>query len=153
MKYLLFISVALLSFGAFYLFNNPFVNFKSDDKEGIQFFRGSWSEAKAMAKKENKPIFLDVYTTWCGYCKKLKSNTFSDKRVAAFYNEKFINVTLDGEQPEGAEIVQQYQVQGYPALLFFNANGEAVTQTGGYHTPKEFLQVGKEVVNMLQPSK
>ncbi len=50
---------------------------------GIMFHEGTWAEALELAKSENKPIFLDVYATWCGPCKRLKKNTFSDQEVGA----------------------------------------------------------------------
>jgi len=96
-----------------------------------------------LAKKENKLIFLDVYATWCGPCKKLKSKTFSDKEVGDFYNQTFINVALDGEKGEGLELARKYGVRGYPTLLFIDANGKVVSGTSGYHNPSEFIALGK----------
>ncbi len=67
---IIFAIIILISFGQ--------VAAQDDDHEisdeGIQFFNGNWNEALAIAVKENKPIFLDVYASWCGPCKALKKN-------------------------------------------------------------------------------
>ncbi len=116
-------------------FKSPSVNFNENVAGGIQFKKESWNDVLKMAKKENKLIFLDIYASWCGPCKRLKANTFSDAEVGKLYNQKFINVALDGEKGEGVMIAQKYQVESYPTLLFFNGNGNIVKRTGGYHNP------------------
>ena len=126
-------------------FKSPSVNFNENVAGGIQFKKESWNDVLKMAKKENKLIFLDIYASWCGPCKRLKANTFSDAEVGKLYNQKFINVALDGEKGEGVMIAQKYQVESYPTLLFFNGNGNIVKRTGGYHNPEEFIELGKTV--------
>jgi len=142
----IFTVFAVIIVAAVYGFNNPKVDFKADNKEGIQFHKGTWNEALALAKKENKLIFLDIYATWCGPCKKLKKDTFSNEEVGKFYNSNFINVDLDGEQTEGAMLVDQYHLTGYPSLLFVDATGKVVAQTGGYHNSDEFIALGKSIL-------
>ena len=145
MKNFIYAAVAIIAVVAFYAFNNPKADFKNDKAEGIQFHRGNWSEALQLAKKENKLIFLDIYATWCGPCKRLKANTFSNKEVGKFYNANFINAALDGEQGDGATLASQYNLTSYPSLLFIDATGKIVTLTGGYHSPNELLELGKSI--------
>ncbi len=54
-------------------------------------------EAEAATKKEPKKIFIDVYTDWCGYCKKMDATTFKDKAIIEYLNKEFYCVKLDGE--------------------------------------------------------
>ncbi len=129
----------------FFAFKSPNVDFNKDSPEGIQFYKGAWQEVLVKAKKENEIIFLDIYATWCGPCKRLKAKTFSDTEVGKFYNQKFINVTLDGEKGEGIELARKYGVRNYPTLLFLDGNGNIVTRTVGYHNAKEFIELGKTV--------
>jgi thioredoxin 1 len=143
MKNIIFYTLIITAAAGFYFYNNPIVNFTADKKGGVQFHRGTWNKALQLAKKENKLIFLDVYATWCGPCKKMKKYTFADKEVGQYYNEHFINVSLDGEQGDGSIISNRYVVTGYPALLFIDGDGKLVTQRNGYHTSQELLAAGK----------
>jgi len=145
MKYLSFAIVLLAGVIAF-AFNYTTVDFEKDEEEGIQFFRGNWEAAKALAAKENKIIFLDIYASWCGPCKALKRNTFSDSEVGTFYNKHFINVALDGEAGEGSDLAQKYRIKGYPTLLFMDSNGQLIKKAAGYHNPKAFLSLGKKTL-------
>lgn len=69
--------------------------------KGIQWL--SIEEAQAKTKKVPKPLFVDVYTQWCGPCKMLDRNTFSDGRLADFVNKNFYPVKFDAES--GAAIM------------------------------------------------
>lgn len=146
MKNKIFTVFAVIVVIAIYAFNNPIVDFKEDNKEGIQFHKGTWNEALALAKKENKLIFLDIYATWCGPCKKLKKNTFSNEEVGKLYNSNFINVALDGEQAEGEMLANRYNIGEYPSLLFIDSTGNVVEQSGGYMSPERLIQLGNSVL-------
>ena len=138
--YIIFFSVAAFTI---YSFMNPKVDFKTDKTGGIQFHRGTWKEALQDAAKENKLIFLDIYASWCGPCKRLKTTTFSNKRVGKYFNETFINVSLDGETGDGEILANQYRITGYPTLLFINKDGNIVLQEDGYHDPSELIKLGQ----------
>lgn len=125
----------------------PNVDFTKDNADGIQFYKGPFKNALKLAKKENKLVFLDIYATWCGPCKKLKSKTFSDSEVGLFYNQAFVNVSLNGEQGEGLELAYKYDVHSYPTLLFFNAEGKVISLAVGYHNKEQFLTLGRSVIN------
>lgn len=144
MKNFIYAAIAIIAVVAFYAFNNPKADFKNDKAEGIQFHRGNWSEALQLAKKENKLIFLDIYATWCGPCKKLKANTFSNKEVGKFYNAKFINFALNGEEGDGAVLMQKFGLRSFPSLLFIDGNGKVVGQTSGYHNSNQFIEMGQK---------
>lgn len=147
MKNIIFIAFSTILLVAVYAFANPKVDFIADPKEGIQFHKGTWEEALQIAKKENKLIFLDVYATWCGPCKKLKANTFSNTEVGDFYNHNFVNVAFDGEQGDGAMLMQKYRLSSFPSLLFIDGNGKLIGQTGGYHNSNELLTLGNQIIN------
>ncbi len=125
---------------------NPVEN-TTNKATGIQFHEGNWQEALKLAQAENKLIFLDLYATWCGPCKKLDKNTFPNENVGDFFNKNFINVQLDGEKGEGLLLARQYQIKGYPTLLFIDGKGKAVVHTAGYRSPEDFLKMGQEIKN------
>ncbi len=60
----------------------------------------SWDEAIAAAEKEPKKIFVDVYTDWCGWCKRMDKTTFADSKVAKYVNDNFYAVKFNAEQRE-----------------------------------------------------
>ena len=67
-------------------------------QEGIQFFGGNWEEAIETAKKEHKLIFVDAYAEWCGPCKRMAKEVFTQKELGDFFNKYFINVKMDMEK-------------------------------------------------------
>jgi len=113
---------------------------------GIQFNSETWNQVLALAKKENKPIFLDVSASWCGYCKRMKSNVYTDVEVANYYNSSFINVSVDAEKGEGIQLAQKYGVKGYPTFIFINPDGSVATQSSGYQDKNDFLNLGKNAI-------
>lgn len=120
---------------------------KTEKEAGIQFHDGNWEEALQKAKEEEKPVFLDISASWCGPCKMLKSRTFPNDEVGKFYNANFINVAVDGEKGEGIELARKFKIRGYPTLIYLNSNGEVIAQTAGFRNPKQFIEIGKQIIN------
>lgn len=107
--------------------------------QGIKFEHGTFAEAQAKAKKENKMIFMDCYTTWCGPCKMLSKNVFPTKEVGDVFNDKFINLKMDCEKGEGPEIAKKYNVAAYPTMVFLDADGNVLHKIVGGTDPKGLL--------------
>lgn len=150
MKRFVLIITAIITLSSWGLLMGQVHEHESVDGEGIQFFEGTWDEALAMAKKENKLIFLDVYATWCGPCKVLKAKTFPDKEAGQYFNENFISVTLDGEKGDGIKVARQLNVRAYPSLFMLNADGEPIVYYAGYLNPEELIQLGKAGLDALK---
>lgn len=127
------------------------------EEEGIIFFKGSWDEVLEESKKENKLIFLDIYASWCGVCRVLKTKTFADPEAGKFFNKHFINYAIDGEKGEGKEIFAKYVkkenedtrviVKGFPRLLIIDKDGQLVHSTSGFHSSEELIKLGKDVLD------
>ncbi|OFX39329.1 MAG: hypothetical protein A2X08_04195 [Bacteroidetes bacterium GWA2_32_17] len=115
--------------------------------KSINFEAGSFAEIKAKAKKENKLIFIDAFTTWCGPCKWLAKNVFTNDTVAEYFNTKFINASIDMEKGEGIEIAKQYEVRCYPNLLFIDGDGNIVHRSAGALNVKKFIQFAENAQN------
>lgn len=120
----------------------------------------SMNEALEAQKKKPKKIFMDAYTTWCGPCKMLDKNTFSDKNVIAYINENYYAVKFNAEGDEkvnykdkefknpnfdperkGRNSTHQFaaalRVTGYPSLVFFDEEANLITPIPGYRTPEQ----------------
>jgi len=117
----------------------------------INFENSTWAEVVAKATKENKPIFVDAYTTWCGPCKWLSKNVFTNDTVADYFNANFICAKIDMEKGEGIELAKKWKVNAYPTLLYFDLNGEPIHRTCGAdmspNGSKTFLSDGKDAIN------
>ncbi len=111
--------------------------------QGISFTDAKWEAVLTQAKEEQKIIFVDAYTTWCGPCKKMSKEVFTSKKLGKFYNDNFISVKMDMEQPQGKILGDKYNVFVYPTLLFIDGYGSLVHRTAGYQTVKQLLEEGE----------
>ena len=107
--------------------------------QGITFYQGSWDQLLAQAKLSGKPFFVDVYTDWCGPCKLMAKQTFTDTKVGAYANAEFIGYKLNAEKGEGIELARRYKVGAYPTILFFDKNGDLIGRSIGFSGPEDFL--------------
>lgn len=142
MKKLLLAAVAALMFtgaavaqtgGAIFITDKPF------------------AEVQKASEKAGKPIFLDIYTTWCGPCKYLTNNIFPSKIVGDYMNATFVNTKFDAEKGEGTELAKKYAVKGYPTMLILNNKGEELGRlVGSSRTPEEFVQRLKDEMAKIE---
>ena len=117
-------------------------------QSGIRFEKNmAWKEIKAKAASQDRLIFVDAYTTWCGPCKKMAREVFPQKEVANFYNKHFINVQIDMEKGEGPSIARDYNVYVYPTLLFLDGKGNLVHRAAGYQAAAEFVALGTTAID------
>lgn len=114
---------------------------------GIVFESGSWNQLLSKAKKEKKIIFLDAFATWCGPCKYMSANIFTNSEVGTFFNKNFINAKIDMEHGEGKELAKRYDVEVYPTLLFIDGNGKLLHKALGSQSNTEFIEIGRNALN------
>ncbi|MRT94708.1 thioredoxin family protein [Ancylomarina sp. 16SWW S1-10-2] len=99
--------------------------------QGIEFKHITFEQALAKAKKENKLVFMDCYTSWCGPCKQLSKEIFTQKEVGDIYNKNFISIKMDMEKGEGVELRERYQITAFPSLLFITPSANVVHKRVG----------------------
>lgn len=137
------IVVVLITFSiTFFLVNNLAAQMK--------FEEGKWEDIVKKAKKDKKYIFVDAYAEWCGPCKAMAKNVFTDASVGNYFNEKYINYKFDMEKGEGPDFAKLHGVQAYPTLLFFNTDGVLAHRAVGGREVDGFISLGK---NALDPDK
>ncbi len=100
--------------------------------QGVQFFKGSWSQLQETARKEGKPIFVDVYTDWCPPCRQMDKEVFPSKETGDKYNPLFLNYRLNAEKGEGVEIAAKYAVKAYPTYLYLDPDGSLLHRAVGF---------------------
>ena len=110
----------------------------------IQFEPLTWMQALAKARKEKKMIFIDVYTTWCTYCRQMDQQIFPLAEVGSFYNEHFINLKIDALKSDGVAIRKNYRLLGFPTFLYLDTDGMLIKRTAGYQDKNIFIQYGME---------
>ena len=113
----------------------------------IRFIDNDLSVAIELAKEKDKIIFIDAYTTWCGPCKQMDREVFTDSTVGDFFNNNFINLKLDMEKGSGIETAKKYRVRGYPSFLFLNAGGTLLHQGIGYQPISMFMEMAKQALD------
>ena len=102
------------------------------------------AEAAAKAKKENKLVFVDCYTQWCGPCKKMARDIFPDAKVGEFMNPRFVNLKIDMEAKYAEGLSKEWQVSGYPTFIIFNADGKEIGRFMGGSDTDGFISRVKE---------
>ncbi len=110
----------------------------------INFIEDSFDEALKQAAIQHKYVFVDAYASWCGPCKLLKAKTFTNNRVADFYNANFINVSIDMEKGRGPELAAKWGMRAYPTLIIFSPDGKPVLGTEGFMGADELIRFGKQ---------
>lgn len=127
----------------------------------------SMDEALAAQKKKAKPIFMDVYTDWCGPCKMLDKNTFHDAEVVKYINENYYAVKFNAEgntevnykgkkytnpqfdpNRKGRNAQHEFAgllgIRAYPSMMVFNTKGDVKAPIVGYHDAAQLLDALKK---------
>lgn len=95
-----------------------------------------WDAACKLAGDSKKLIMIDFYTDWCGWCKRLDKDTYSNAAVIKSA-EQFVSIKLDADRA-GKPVAKKYGVSGYPTILFVDAKGEEYGRIGGYLAAEPF---------------
>jgi thioredoxin-related protein len=118
----------------------------------------TWEEAAELNKTTPRKVFVDVYTDWCGWCKRMDKSTFTDSTVAAYLAANFYPVKLNAEQKadiqfnghtfkymEAGKVHElAYSLldgqMGYPKFVYLNEKYERIMISPGYKEPKDILK-------------
>ena len=108
-------------------------------------------EAYAANQKEPRKIFVDVYTDWCGWCKKMDKETFANAEVAEYVNENYYAVKLDAESEREFElagekmteraVARHMGVSSFPTIVFIHEDFKSIQPVPGYRPAKDFKEI------------
>lgn len=109
----------------------------------------SWDAGLREAGTSGRPVLVDVYTDWCGWCKRMDRDVYSRADVQDYLARKFVTVKLDAESNAAARyegraytsrtLAARFGVTGYPTTLFLSAKGAQLGNVPGYSSPQDFL--------------
>jgi thioredoxin-related protein len=148
----IFIVVALVGAGLALFSSSRKDQQKADSSlDKIQWH--SYDDAVTLARSQKKKLLVDVYTDWCGWCKKMDSDVYSDENIRAIVAANFIavklnaestkNVTVGTDQLDEASLARAMGVTGYPTTVFLESGAEPITKLAGYMEAKDFATVLK----------
>lgn len=99
----------------------------------------SLERAKSLAVQEQKLILVDVYTDWCGPCKRMDRTTYRNNLVRQVLSQDMVSIKVNAEDDQGRDFAKTYGITGYPCLIVFDTKGNEVARSYGYMTPRAFL--------------
>jgi len=132
---------------------------KKKSKKEITWY--SWEEGIELAEKKNKKVLVDIYTDWCGFCKRMDRDTFTDPKVIKYMNKNFVMIKLDGDSKEdytykgetysfkkgsrrgynGLAVELVKRNPAYPTFVFLDESQEVIDNVIGYKLPVKFYPV------------
>jgi thiol:disulfide interchange protein dsbD len=122
----------------------------AQQEQGIRFFKGTFEDALKEAQRQNKPLFVDFYATWCVPCKKMEKTVFTQPEVGAYFNERFISLQLDAEKPENVETAKKYKVEAFPTLGIIASDGKAISINAGFVQAAELIEFAKTALGEMK---
>ena len=122
---------------------------KPKSSDGIKWH--TYKKGMALAKKQNKRVFLHFYTDWCDYCKEMQFTTFGHRTVVRLLNTDFIAIKVN--TAKNHKVAAKYNIRPVPDNWFLSADGEKIKNFLGYFEPDQFVTVLRYVNDTLVSQK
>jgi thioredoxin-related protein len=108
-----------------------------------------WDQGLREANASQRPVLVDVYTDWCGWCKRMDRDVYSRSDIREYLSRRFVTVKLNAESPASAKyqgktftsrsLAARFRVNGYPTTIFLRPGGEHLANVPGYLDGDRFL--------------
>jgi thioredoxin-related protein len=109
----------------------------------------SWDRGLEEARISGRPVLVDVYTDWCGWCRRMEADVYTRPEVRDYLSRKFVTVKIDAEAPDPARyegraftsrsLAARCGVNGYPTTIFLRPAGDHPVSVPGYVDAERFL--------------
>jgi len=101
----------------------------------------SYNQGLALAKQEEKKVFVHFYADWCAYCKKMENETLKNPAVIDYLNQNFIPVRVNSDKDR--DLARNYYIRGLPSTWFVSETGEKISSLPGYISAEMLLNALK----------
>jgi len=108
-----------------------------------------WNSGLKEAGASSRPVLVDVYTDWCGWCRRMEKDVYSRSDVRDYVNKHFVLVKLDAESDApamyekksytGRTLAERFRVSGYPTTIFLRPGGNHIANVPGYVPADRFM--------------
>jgi thioredoxin-related protein len=108
-----------------------------------------WDDGLQQAGAQKRPVVVDVYTNWCGWCRRMHKDVYDKPEIAEYLRKHYVTVRLNAEATDPASyegkktnsqgIAQRFRVSGYPTTVFLRSNGEHMANVPGYVAADKFM--------------
>lgn len=108
-----------------------------------------WDAGLTAAQASRRPVLVDVYTDWCGWCKRMDADVYSRADVSGYLASHFETVRLNaesesavrykGQHYSGRSLAAEFSVSGYPTTIFLTPKGEHLVNVPGYVSADRFM--------------
>jgi thiol:disulfide interchange protein len=102
------------------------------------------------AKTKDLPVMIDIYTDWCGWCKKLDKDVYTNAQVVTLAKQ-FVSIKLNPEKDK--KNGKLFKVEGFPAIIFLDSKGKEINRIGGYLPAEEFLGEMQKALDIANKGK
>ncbi len=98
-----------------------------------------YDKALASAKESKKIVMVDLYTDWCGWCKRLDRDVYANPDIQAKLAKNFVPLKINPEKSQkGAQLASKFGLRGYPYIAFLDADGKKISTIEGYLPTADF---------------
>lgn len=104
------------------------------------------SKGLKSAVESNKPVMIDFYADWCGWCKRLDNTTYSDSEVVKL-SDKFVCIKVNTDKNQQA--ARRYGISGLPTIVFLRHNGEVIERIVGYRDSTGYIKILSGIIEKL----
>lgn len=117
----------------------------------VRFETKSTDAVREIAVKQGKPVFIDLYATWCPPCRLMEREVFSRKDVGEFMQKRFVSAKYDVDKTTGRELMQRYGTGAIPLYLVFDTDGELLGRIEGASDAETFMDNLRTILSRQRP--